>query len=674
MSYCLNPQCPQPQNTPEAKFCLTCGAKLLLRERYRAVKVIGHGGFGKTFLAVDEDKPSRPACVIKQFHPQMQGNSQKAIELFHREAERLDELGKHPQIPELLAHFEQENHQYLVQEFINGPNLEAEILDHGIFNEAQIRQVLDDLLPVLQFIHHHRVIHRDIKPANIILREGSLSAQLPLVRPDFLQQLRGESSPQNTPAGSQPQGQLVLVDFGAAKVVTDTEVPIMGTVIGSPEYVAPEQTRGQAIYSSDIYSLGVTCIYLMTQISPFDLYDIHEDRWIWRDYLKQNYVSSELGKILDKMLAVLPSQRYDSALKVLKDLHPSGIPVAIARHLQTPSPPTPPLQTVRTPAPSPSQTLPPRTTQQLTPAQQQRVQPLQAPSWKCVHTLSGHRNAITGVAFSPDSQTLASGSQDQTIEIWRLDSGKRWYTLVGHSNWITTIAFSPDSKTLASGSRDQTIEIWDMTKGKRWYTLTGHQDGVEAVAFSPNGQFLASGSRDKSIEIWNMNKGKRGFTLTGHQDRVYSVAFSLDSQKLASGSRDQTVKIWDLNTAKEVQSLTGHGDWVRSVAFSLNGQLLASASKNGMIRIWQKQQEKWGLLRTLRADDQEIFNIIFSPDNRFLVSGGGQGIIDIWDVQKGILLETIKAHESDVFTLAFSGDGQWLATGSYDRTVKLWKQ
>lgn len=367
MSYCLNPQCPQPQNTPEAKFCLTCGAKLLLRERYRAVKVIGHGGFGKTFLAVDEDKPSRPACVIKQFHPQMQGNSQKAIELFHREAERLDELGKHPQIPELLAHFEQDNHQYLVQEFINGPNLEEELLHQGVFNQAQISQVLDDLLPVLQFIHHHRVIHRDIKPANIILREGSLSAQLPLVRPEVLQQFRGQSSPQNVPGSSQPQGQLVLVDFGAAKVVSDSQVPIMGTVIGSPEYVAPEQTRGQAIYSSDIYSLGVTCIYLMTQISPFDLYDIHEDRWIWRDYLKQNYVNSELGKILDKMLAVLPSQRYDSALKVLKDLHPSGIPPAIARHLQTPSPPTPAPQTVRTPIPSSSQTLPPAPSNNLHP-------------------------------------------------------------------------------------------------------------------------------------------------------------------------------------------------------------------------------------------------------------------------------------------------------------------
>ncbi|MBE9145860.1 serine/threonine-protein kinase [Planktothrix mougeotii] len=644
MSYCLNPQCPQPQNTPEAKFCLTCGAKLLLRERYRAVKVIGHGGFGKTFLAVDEDKPSRPPCVIKQFHPQMQGNSQKAIELFHREAERLDELGKHSQIPELLAHFEQDSHQYLVQEFINGPNLEEELLRQGVFKETQIRQVLNDLLPVLQFIHHHRVIHRDIKPANIILR-----------------------------ADSQGQGQLVLVDFGAAKVVTDTEVAMMGTVIGSPEYVAPEQTRGQAIYASDIYSLGVTCIYLMTHISPFDLYDIHEDRWIWRDYLKHHSVSSELGKILDKMLAVLPSQRYDSALKVLKDLHPGGIPVAIARHLQSPPLPPPP-QTVRTPISSPLQTLPPRTIQQPTPPQQQRVQPLRSPSWRCIHTLTGHRNAITGVAFSPDGETLASGSQDQTIEIWRLESGKRWYTLVGHSNWITTIAFSPDSKTLASGSRDQTIEIWDMTKGKRWYTLTGHQDGVEAVAFSPNGQLLASGSRDKRIEIWNMNKGKRAFTLTGHQDRVYSVAFNSDSQFLASGSRDQTVKIWDLNLAKEIQTLTGHGDWVRSVTFSLTGQFLASASRNGMIKIWQNQQQQWHLLRTLRADDQEIFNISFSPDEQFLMSGNTKGILDIWDVQKGILLETIQAHNSDIFTVVFSPDGQWLATGSYDRTLKLWKQ
>src|SRR5919199_1023481 len=153
MSYCLTPNCPTPQNPQGTNFCLSCGSKLLLKERYRAIKPIGQGGFGRTFLAVDEDKPSKPRCVIKQFYPQAQGTStvQKAVELFTQEAMRLDELGRHPQIPELLAYFTQDDRQYLVQEFIDGLNLAQELEQKGAFNETQIRQLLNDLLPVLQF-------------------------------------------------------------------------------------------------------------------------------------------------------------------------------------------------------------------------------------------------------------------------------------------------------------------------------------------------------------------------------------------------------------------------------------------------------------------------------------------------------------------------------------------
>lgn len=308
MSYCLNPSCPSPQNPAGTNFCRTCGAKLLLKDRYRTIKPIGQGGFGKTFLAVDEDKPSQPRCVIKQFFPQAQGTNtvQKAAELFTQEAMRLDELGKHPQIPELLAYFSQDSQQYLVQEFVDGKDLAHELAEKGVFNESQIRSLLNDLLSVLQFVHQHQVIHRDIKPENIIRRYRD--------------------------------SQLVLVDFGASKVATGTSLARTGTAIGSAGYSAPEQNIGRSVFATDLYGLGVTCIHLLTGKHPFDLFDISEGIWVWRDACSQP-ISMALGRILDKMLESPINRRYQSASEVLRDLH-SQTPLPIVNS-QTPTrPPT----------------------------------------------------------------------------------------------------------------------------------------------------------------------------------------------------------------------------------------------------------------------------------------------------------------------------------------------
>jgi serine/threonine protein kinase len=317
MSYCINPDCSKPHNPDGLTFCQSCGSKLALKDRYYAVKPIGQGGFGRTFLAIDEDKPSKPPCVIKQFHfqPPDLRHLDKAIELFNREAHRLDELGKHPQIPELFAYFIQDNRQYLVQEFIDGQNLEQEWLHQGNFSEQQITQILIDLLPVVQFLHDRQVIHRDLKPENIIRQYST--------------------------------NKLFIVDFGAAKVLSGTEVFQVGTSIGSPEYIAPEQARGQAMFCSDLYSLGVTCLKLLTGISPFDLYDVNEDRWIWRDYLTTP-VSDRLAQILDRLVAMIPSQRYPSARAVMQDLNlevtAAVLPSTTAPSSNTPSLPTTTLQ------------------------------------------------------------------------------------------------------------------------------------------------------------------------------------------------------------------------------------------------------------------------------------------------------------------------------------------
>jgi serine/threonine protein kinase len=252
-----------------------------LKNRYRPIKSLGSGGFGKTYLAEDIDKLNTQ-CVIKQFAPQITGTNafQKAKELFLQEAQQLEELGEHSQIPTLLAYFEENSRLYLVQQFIDGENLLQELENQGIFSESKIRALLQDLLTTLKVVHYYKIIHRDIKPENIM-------------------RCRSDSK-------------LILIDFGASKQNQGTVRT--GTVIGTPVYASLEQMRhGKAYPASDLYSLGVTCFHLLTGDK---FWDIFED---WPQHLKQ-LVSDELGKILTKLLQEKHQQRYQSAQEVLEDL------------------------------------------------------------------------------------------------------------------------------------------------------------------------------------------------------------------------------------------------------------------------------------------------------------------------------------------------------------------
>jgi serine/threonine protein kinase len=337
--------CLYSHNLDDAIFCVKCGKTILLKERYLPIHLIGSGGFGRTFLAEDRHLPSQPKCVIKQlnFSDSNLATFNKAVKLFQQEAVRLHEL-QHPQIPQLLAHFEQENQLYLVQELIVGKTLAEELQQQGLFTEADIWQLIKNLLPVLDFIHTHKVIHRDIKPANIMRRYTSLAGNefefsSSIAETEVLhnhastmtqgtleslnhQQQRKRVSVNNNQTKNirtnSPSGDLVLIDFGVAKQITATALAHTGTTVGSAEYIAPEQMRGKALPASDLYSLGVTCIYLLTGISPFELFDVTRDCWVWQDYLlPENKVSPNLSQILDKLLQNSLPQRYQTAKEVL---------------------------------------------------------------------------------------------------------------------------------------------------------------------------------------------------------------------------------------------------------------------------------------------------------------------------------------------------------------------
>ena len=152
MSYCVNPTCPDPKNSASVQTCQACGSQLLLRDRFRPMKPIAQGGFGATFLAIEEKLPGKAPCVIKQLRPSSTTPYilKMARELFAREAETLGKIGNHPQIPRLLDYFEDNNQFYLVQEYVSGFTLQQEVKQNGVYSETGVRQFLSEIMPLLQ--------------------------------------------------------------------------------------------------------------------------------------------------------------------------------------------------------------------------------------------------------------------------------------------------------------------------------------------------------------------------------------------------------------------------------------------------------------------------------------------------------------------------------------------
>ncbi|MBW4636108.1 MAG: serine/threonine protein kinase [Iphinoe sp. HA4291-MV1] len=659
----LNPACHNPPNPDGTMFCTNCGIGLVvLRNRYRPIKALGGGGFGKTYLAEDIDK-LKEKCVIKQFAPQVQGTAalQKAKELFEQEARRLQQLGDHSQIPTLLAYFEQDNRLYLVQQFIDGQNLLDEFKQQGKCSEQKIRELLLDLLDILKIVHQHKVIHRDIKPENIIRRSSDRK--------------------------------LVLIDFGASKQLTATIMSGQGTTIGTFGYAPLEQMQGGEAYpASDLYSLGATCFHLLSGINPWEFWKKQGYGWIhsWRQHLQQS-VSLELGRILDKLLEEDYQQRYQSAGEVLQDLNPA--PPSVPPTVQPPQ--------SSSPSPTPPSPPPALSTRQKGKLKnplltggvilllglvgteiygyfRYEVFPVNPiflitsppSSFFLKTTLTGHTSLVYSVAISPDGKTLVSGS-GETIKIWNLQTGKLKSTLTGHNDRVNSVAISPDGKTLVSGSWDKTIKIWNLQTGKLKSTLTGHTDWVFSVAISPDGKTLVSGSWDNTIKFWNLQTGELQSTLTGHNGRVNSVAISPDGKTLVSGSWDKTIKIWNLQTGELKTTLTGHTNWVNSVAISPDSKTLVSGSEDKTIKIWNLQTGE--LKSTLTGHTNSVNSVAISPDGKILVSGSWDKTIKIWNLQTLELKSTLTGHTNWVYSVAISPDGRTLVSGSRDKTIKIWR-
>jgi serine/threonine protein kinase len=278
----------------QTQLAQMCGSDQLFRNRYQIMRTLGRGGFGVTYLAKDVSLPSSPLCVIKLLCPKVSNPVvlQRACQRFEREAKILSQLGSHAQIPRLLDYFQMDGEFYLVQEYIRGRTLAKEIKHKGTLSETEVKQFLREILPVLSYIHENQVIHRDIKPPNIIR--------------------------------CQDDGRLVLIDFGAVKeqfvqVSQNTQHSSTTHFVGTLGFAPPEQLALRATYSSDIFALGVTCLYMLTGKPPMEFsYNSETGEVNWQEYVE---VSDHFGKVLDKMLKVAVRDRYQSAEEILRILN-----------------------------------------------------------------------------------------------------------------------------------------------------------------------------------------------------------------------------------------------------------------------------------------------------------------------------------------------------------------
>ena len=280
------------------------------------------------------------------------------------------------------------------------------------------------------------------------------------------------------------------------------------------------------------------------------------------------------------------------------------------------------------------------------------------------NNLQGHKEGVTGVAFSPDSQKVVTVSNDQTAKLWTIQ-GKLLRTFVGHEGNIYSVSFSPDGQTVATASKDETIKLWNL-QGQVLHTFTGHQDSVYSVTFSPDGQYLASSSRDKTVRLWDL-QGKTIAILKGHQKSIDDVQFSPDGKKLVTISRDGTIKLWNL----QGQLLKSFGDGKTAffgVSFNPKGDKIAVAADDTTIQLWNLQGQ---LLTTLKGHQELVTSVVFSPDGQRLISSSSDGTAKIWNLQ-GLELKTLRGHQEGILKVAVDRTGRHIATASEDGTVKLW--
>ncbi len=626
---------------------------------YEVLAEIGRGGMGVVYKAWHQRL--KRLVAIKMVLAGVKAPIE-ALARFRTEAIAVARL-QHPNIVQIYEVQEFQNQPYLALEFVEGGSLEQ--LTGTPWPAPQAARLVETLARAMESAHRRCIIHRDLKPANVLL------------------------TPDGTPK---------ITDFGLAKLLVGGEgvQTRAGSVLGTPNYMPPEQATGKAQEigpPTDVYALGAILYELLTGRPPFQaaspletIQQVLAEPPVPPRRL-QPRLPGDLEIICLKCLQKDPHKRYGRAEELADDLRRfqagepiRARPVGTAQRLLRWSRREPALASLTAALVLIGVLAFAGVTRMWLTAEEQRRQAQQASAGLALDyglRLCEQGDVGRGYLWLARSLQLAAG--DAPLRQVICANLAAWHphlvplqAILPHQTPVRAVAFSGDGRLIATGGQDQTAQLWDRATGKPLGPPLPHQGSVLAVAFSPDGKKLLTGSGKEKVgwvQLWDVATGKPDRPPWQHGGGVRSVAFRPDGRRIATASADRTVRVWDLATGQPVGNELKHAKPVNSVAFSPDGKSLLTTSGH-LAQLWDAETGK--PLRAPLPHGDLVPAAVFSPDGKTILTASHDKEVRLWNVQTHQRLEPPLRHPIGVVAVAFSPDGRRLVTSALDGTTQIW--
>jgi WD40 repeat protein/serine/threonine protein kinase len=674
------------------------GGELVLGS-YVLLQRLGEGGTGHVYKA--RHQAMRRIVALKVIRKELLTDAE-VLARFYREIQVASQVA-HPHVVHAYDAGPVGDTHFLAMEYVNGIDLSRQVKRSGALSVKQACDYIRQAALGLQHIHEQGLVHRDIKPSNLLLAESP--------------------GPQ-AQANAQPAVGLVKVsDLGLARFqktldaeVTATFTPVGGVMMGTPDYMAPEQALDfhRADIRADIYSLGCTLYYLLRGQPPFPGGTLAQ-KLLWHQQGKppdltqiRTGAPQGLSPILERMLEKQPGDRYQTPAELAGDLaafaaasndQPTGVAATMGGFADIPPLALPSDPTEVSAAPSgglssadsgpdtdplgfAAQVPPP--SDEVRHRQRVRIAWIAAGCIAClllvpilIRTFTvGHPDKPTDspVTEFPDSQVNPLTTQPIPSEE-RFDwQPKELVAVLGEHrlrHWGAGLAlgFTPDGKELFSYGGENVVRYWDPTTGRERKTCPGLKGWMLPVVFSADGRFIVTGSKDFTLRKWEITTGKEMAAFKGHSGRHLISNFSRDGNTLASAALDGTIRLWDVPTATQ-RAIFARDPQSNVSLMSPDGKTVAYGGGNFSIRLWDVASNKDRA--AMPGHQHNLIIFAFSADSRMLASGSLDQTVRLWDVATGKQRHVLQGHAVGISALNFSPDGETLASGAFDGHIKLW--